>query len=181
MRLLCFLLAAIALRAQDAGVTTAWNARESLASLGSQIRRLTPVLEQFQVGEWVARGAPEAYQAQWKAALNEIGYMARTLEALSRQPERATLALEAFLRAQAVEAMVQSLGEGARRYQNPALADVLQGVLSESAPGRDQLRQYLVELTASKEEELRIADAEAQRCRGTLLRKQGASGTPQRK
>ncbi len=179
MRHLWILSAALALPAQNTGLTPAWSARESIASLSAQTQRLSPVLSGLRVAEWIEKGAPDAYRAQMKSAQDEIGYLARTLEALARQPDRMTLTLEAYLRLQAIEAMVHSLGEGARRYQNPALADALQGVLSESATGRDRLRQYLVELTSAKEEELRIADAEAQRCRGNLLRRQ--AGTPREK
>ena len=173
MRFLCLFFAALSLPAQQPpGVAPVWDVRQALTSLSGQTKRLQPVLAEFRVADWVSQGAPETYRAQWKAAQSEIGYFLRTLDALSAQPDRLTIALEAFLRMQALESMLESLNEGVRRYQNPALGDVLQSVLTETAPGRDKLREYLVELTATREQEFRIADQEAQRCRGTLLRQQ---------
>ena len=58
------------------------------------------------------------------------------------------------------------LVEGARKHQSPALADQMQTVISENSTNRDQLRQYMQDLAAQKEQEFKIADSEAQRCRG---------------
>ncbi len=163
-------LLALGLEAQNTGVSTAWDVRESLAALASQAGRLKPILDDFRVKDWIAGGAPETYLVQWKSAQDEIGHLRRTLSSLAAQPEKLTLTLEAFLRLEALEAMLGSLGEGVRKYQNPALGELLGGITAENAAGRDKLRAYLVELAAAKEEELRIADQEAQRCRSTLIR-----------
>ena len=61
-----------------------------------------------------------------------------------------------------------SLIEGVRKYQNPALADLLRGVMSENNASRQQLRQYLVDLAAIKEQEFKVMDQEAQRCREVI-------------
>ena len=71
---------------------------------------------------------------------------------------------------QAVEAQIGSLVEGVRRYQNPAVGDLLVGVLAANSENRDQLRQYITDLAQSKEQEFRVVDQEAQRCRGNLMR-----------
>ena len=57
-----------------------------------------------------------------------------------------------------------------RRYQNPALADLLNGLMGETVASRDRLRSYVVDLAAIKEQELAIMDQEAQRCRATISR-----------
>ena len=79
-----------------------------------------------------------------------------------------TLALETLFRLQAVESQVNSLVDGVRRYQNPAVGDLLVSVVSANSANRDQLRQYITDLAQTKEQEFKIVDKEAQRCRGSL-------------
>ena len=71
---------------------------------------------------------------------------------------------------QTVDSMMQSVIAGVRRYQNPAVADLLQGAMNEMMPYHQALQGYLVQLVGVKETELRIADEEAQRCRSELIR-----------
>lgn len=167
--------------AQQAGLPPEWEVRETLSALTTQAKRLQPILEQVNPQQWLDQGAPDAYIEQWKAVRNEIGYLERTAAEMSEQPERITLALEAFLRLQSVEEMMQSMMEGVRRYQNPALADLLQGVMNENADNSQNLRQYLVELVAAREAEFKIADKEAQRCRGELIRRPASASGSARK
>jgi uncharacterized membrane protein len=68
-----------------------------------------------------------------------------------------------------VETTLGSLTEGVRTYQNPALASIMQSVIAENSNNRDRLRQYLQDLATQKEEEFKVADREAQRCRAALL------------
>jgi hypothetical protein len=57
-----------------------------------------------------------------------------------------------------------------RRYQNPALADLLTGLVADSSGSRQQLRQYVMDLVSLKEQEYQVMDREAQRCRAFLSR-----------
>jgi hypothetical protein len=43
-------------------------------------------------------------------------------------------------------------------------------VMAANGSNRDQLRQYISDLSQTREQEFKIADSEAQRCRGMLLR-----------
>jgi hypothetical protein len=156
--------------AQTVGIAPEWETRKMLEALSSQVQRLQPLLEQLKPQDWVSRGAADTYVVQWKSAQAEIGYLVRTAGALAQQPERLPLALETFFRIEAVGNRLGSLANGVRRYQNPALADLLESVGAETMGYREKLRQYLVELAGTKEEELRVMDAEAQRCRGVLTR-----------
>jgi hypothetical protein len=76
---------------------------------------------------------------------------------------------------QALETSLNSLVDGVRKYQNPAVGDLLMGVLGENTSNRDKLRQYITDLAANKEQEFQIADKEAQRCRGMLNRQTPAA------
>ena len=74
--------------------------------------------------------------------------------------------------------MLDSLSEGVRRYQNPALAELIQGTISENLVHRARLRNYLSELVATKQDELRIANEEAQSCRVATMSRSAATKKP---
>ena len=161
---------ALTLPAHAQGVSAPWDISQTLTSLAEQSQRLLPILEQLTPDKWEAKGAPAAYTAQWRNARSEVGYLLSASESLKKQPEKLTLALETLFRLQAVEAQVNSLVEAVRRYQNPAVGDLLVGVVGANSSNRDQLRQYISDLAQTKEQEFQIVDQEAQRCRGTLVR-----------
>ena len=167
MKIAALLLAtaSFAVAQAPAGVTPAWELKKQLAALVEQARRLTPLIEQVKPAEWGAEG----YREQHKTALNQVEYLARSAGALTREPEKMSLALDAFLRFDSLEKTLDSLSEGVRRYQNPALADLIQSSLSENAVHRLRLQSYLVELVASKQDELRVANDEAQSCRSAAV------------
>lgn len=156
--------------AQNSGVQAEWDINKTLDSLSATAKRLQPILNQLTPQEWVSRGAPDTYVAQWKGAQAELGYVGDSAKALEKQPERLTLALDLYFRMQGLESRLNSLAEGVRNYQNPAVAELLFGVLSENTANRDKLRQYITDLAANKEQEFKIVDEEAQRCRGVLSR-----------
>ncbi len=161
---------AFAASAQNSGVQAEWDISKTIDSLSTTAKRLKPMLDQLMPEEWVKRGAPDAYVAQWKGAQAELGYLVDSAKSLQAQPERLTLALDTYFRMQALEMRLTSLVEGVRNYQNPAVGDLLFGVLAENSTNRDKLRQYITDLAATKEQEFRIVDQEAQRCRGVLSR-----------
>jgi hypothetical protein len=160
------------------GVSAPWDISQTLGSLTQQAERLNPLLNQLTPEQWVARGAPAVYTAQWHGAQSELGYLVGAAKAMQKQPEKLTLALETLFRLQAVESQINSLVEGVRRYQNPAVGDLLVSVLGANSANRDQLRQYVSDLAQTKEQEFQIVDQEAQRCRGTLMRQTPARTAP---
>src|ERR1700676_375154 len=167
---LFFLPTALLPPTQAQGVSAPWDISQTLSSLSEQTQRLTPVLDQLKPEQWEAKGAPAAYTSQWRNARSEVGYLLAAAQTLRKQPEKLTLALETLFRLQAVESQVNSLVDAVRRYQNPAVGDLLVSVVSANSANRDQLRQYVTDLAQSKEEEFQVVDREAQRCRGTLTR-----------
>ena len=155
---------------QQRGVVEEWDARTLLQNLKTQSQRLKPILDQLQPETWVSRGAPGEYVTQWKTAESELGYVQQLTDAMSKQPDRLLLALDTYFRLQTMDVMLGSLMEGIRKYQNPAVAELLQGIMNENSNNREHLREYLRDLANQKEQEFEIADREAQRCRGTLMR-----------
>jgi hypothetical protein len=173
-----FLSMVLSSPARAQGVSAPWDISQTLGSLAEQAERLTPLLEQLTPEQWEAKGAPAAYTAQWRNARSEVGYLLGAAQSLRKQPEKLTLALETLFRLQAVESQINSLVDGVRRYQNPAVGDLLVSVVSANSANRDQLRQYVTDLAQTKEQEFQIVDQEAQRCRGALMRQAPARSAP---
>lgn len=140
-----------------------WEVRRQLADLVSQTERLGPLVKKIEPAKWT--GAPEAYVAQQASILHQIQYISQVVTALARQPERMTLALDVYFRLQSLEGQVLSFTDGIRRYQNPAVADLLASLTNETAASRERLREYVKELVAMREQERDILEKEAQRCR----------------
>lgn len=153
----------------DPGVASEWDARKLIDALSQQAAHLKPIIDQVQPASWQAKGAPAAYIVQWNSTQAELRYLINSADAFARQPERLTLGLDTYFRMQAMESSLRSLIEGVRKYQNPALASIMQSVVAENSTNRDRLRQYLTDLAAQKEDEFQVADREAQRCRAALL------------
>jgi hypothetical protein len=153
----------------EPGVASEWDARKMIDALSTQAQHLKPVVDQVKPADWVSKGASESYVAQWNTVQAQLKYLISASEAFSRQPERMQLGLETYFRMEAVESRLGSLTEGVRKYQNPALAMIMQAVIAENSTNRDRLRQYLTDLATQKEEEYQVADREAQRCRASLL------------
>ncbi|MBI4875376.1 MAG: hypothetical protein HY822_12150 [Acidobacteria bacterium] len=165
---------------QPAGLPPEWEVRKMLAELSALAQRFQPILDQLNPRSWVAAGAPETYVTQVASTKKEVGYLVATGKALAERPEKLSLALETLFRMQAIEAFLRSLSEGVRRYQNPALADLLDGVMGETLGSRERLRQYVVELAAVKEDELAVMNQEAQRCRAAISRQPAPRQTDSR-
>jgi hypothetical protein len=164
--LLFFPLASISLWGQTApSVPAPWDVSKSVSELAAQVTKLKPVLAQLTPQAWVEQGAPTAYVAQWQSAQQELDYIDQTARALEQQPEKMTAALDLYFRLQGVEWRLQSLSEGARKYQSPAAGDVLAEAVGLHATKRDQLREYITDLATQNEQQLAVMDREAQRCR----------------
>jgi len=175
--LTCLVFACVVASAQSTpvgGVASEWDVRKLLESLDLQAQHVKPIIDQVKPQTWVAKGAPQAYVTQWTTAQAELKYLLASSESLSKEPERLTLALDTYFRMQALELTLASVTEGIRKYQNPALADLMQAVVSENGSNADKLRQYVQDLATQKEQEFQIADREAQRCRETLMKQPAA-------
>ena len=164
--------------AQDAGLPPEWEVRKQLDELLAQTKRFDPVLDQLQPETWVANGAPEAYVTQFKSLRDEVKYLSQVAATLSRQPEKMSAAFDAYQRMQLIESRLQSLAEGIRRYQNPAVADLLLGLVNETNGSRERLRQYVFELIVQREKERDVLEKEAQRCRANVSQKIATPAPP---
>lgn len=160
---------------QPGGVAAPWDVRGMLDVLQTDVQRLRPLLDQMNPDEWVRRGAPDSYVEQWKNLKTEMGYFQISAQSMAKHPEKLSLVLDTFFRLEHLQRQLGSLIEGVRKYHNPAVADAMQAFVDEGSRGRDQMRQYTLDLAKDKEHEYEVMDSEAQRCRAMISR-QPASG-----
>ncbi len=168
----------IGLFAQQAAVSPAGDIGKTLQAIPAHIAQLQPILEQMRPKEWLAKGAPETYLAQWDSSVSQAKSVAVSSKALAQHPENLPEALQLLFRLQSLDNSLGSLREGLKKYQNPELADLLSGVAAENTVNRDKLQQYAIELAAEKDQQFQVADREAQRCRGTLSRETPSTRRP---
>jgi hypothetical protein len=175
VRLIVFLCAAAAYaqapssKPPTAGLEPAWDIAVVLQEIGAHAGRLLPVLDQLDVPAWVAKGASDTYVAQLESSRQQTRAVADEAAALARNPEKLSGALQLFFRMEAVENMLNSLQEGARKYQSPRVAQSLAALFGEGGANRERLRGYIVNLAAEREQQFAVMDREAQRCRATLM------------
>ena len=186
MKVLALMLisAAAFAQQQSQGLRPEWDIGKAITEISDHAKRLIPMIEQIDPKPWIEKGAPYAYERQLESAKKQAQAVADSAQTLARAPAKLSAAIELTYRLQALESVMGSLADGMRRYHNPAMADLVMGVLTENGANRDQLQQYVVDLAIDKEAECAVADQEAQRCRGFLSRQTPATpsqGTSRKK
>jgi hypothetical protein len=172
-RISILLLCAAALGAQtpqQAGIPPVWDVRAMLQEVAAHAERLLPVLAQINAKEWVERGASETYADQLQSCQVQCKAVAELARDLGGQPEKLSAGLDLYFRLHALDMMLVSMQEGIRKYQNPAIADMLAAVAAEKSGQRQGFERFLIELAAQREQQIVLMDNEAQRCRGVLSR-----------
>jgi len=166
--LLVIVTAAGRAQQKPAGVAMDWDVRKQIIGIAQQVRELKLTLSSAKPDEWTKKGAPEAYARQLRATQTLIAYLITAADKVATNPDSMSAALETYFRMQDMTALASSLNEGARKYQSPELAEHLAQELAVTANNRDKLRQYILDLSTTKEQELQIMNEEAQRCRGVI-------------
>lgn len=161
---------------QPAGLETPWDVRTILTNLTQDTNELKPVLENLRPQEWYdKKGAPSTYILQWQTAGQELRDVVTTNQALAQKTESLSLALDDYFRMEALDVTMRSLSDGAQKYADRATADKLSSLLARNFTNRERLRDYLRDLALSTEQNFKIADEEAQRCRGMISREPAAA------
>jgi hypothetical protein len=151
------------------GLESAWTVRAILDELLKDNQKLEPLLAQMNPQEWFAKkGASEVYIQQWQTARTQLKEVIATSRLLSQKPENLSLALDDYFRLEALEVTSRSLLEAVSRYGDRFTADQLNGLIARNFSRRERFRDYLRDLTASSEQTFKLADEEAQRCRGII-------------
>ena len=140
-----------------------------LQEIGDHAGRLLPALNHLDPPNWVAKGASDTYVDQQESSRRQVLALIDEAKALSRNPEKLSGELQLFFRMEALETMLTSLQEGARKYQGPQVAQSLAALFGEGGANRERLRGYIINLASEREHQFEVMDREAQRCRGTLM------------
>jgi hypothetical protein len=164
------LFVAAAVRGQSPGLPAEWDVKHLMDDLVKEARSVTPLMQMTNPEHWNNPDAGKSYVGQWKSGQNLIQYFATSAEGLARQPERLPLALETYFRMESMESNLRSLADGIRKYYDPRIADQFQSIIVQNSNNREKLKQYLAELSTTKEQEFKVADSEAQHCRGVISR-----------
>ena len=153
----------------DAGVETPWDARKLLFELNSRNQQLKPLLESMDPQAWFdQKGAPSTYILQWHTAQDQLKYAEISVQKLGLETESIAACLDAYFRMEALESTERSLLEGVRKYGERTVAEQLEQLIARNFNDRERFRTYMVDLSVNKEHLCKIADQEAQRCRGMI-------------
>jgi hypothetical protein len=170
------------LQAQSAaGIAPAWDVRSMLEQLVEQTSRFKTTVDQLRISQWMEKGASDTYRRQQQVVQTEAGYLSTVSSRLATQPEKLSLVLDAYFRLQSIEGQTSSLAEGAARFEDQAAADALRALIIATSESRNKLRQYMMDLSVTKEQEFAVAEREAQRCQAELNRNPLAPPPPSAK
>jgi hypothetical protein len=153
----------------ESGLEQPGDVRTLLARILKDNEQMKPLLDALHPQEWYDRkGASSTYIRQWQMAQQQLQDVITSARQFSQKTEDLTLGLDTYFRIEALEVTARSLGEGARAYDSRANADKLQQLIVHNFNSRERLRDYLRELAINLQQNFKIADEEAQRCRAAL-------------
>jgi hypothetical protein len=138
------------------------------AKVSERSEHLTPMFEQVHISEWIAKGAPDTYNSQWNSLVQQNQAIETDMKDIAEHPERMQDVMHALFRVHRFDIDLNALLIAVRRYQNPALADIIESAAVSDQAGVEKLQQYALDLADVTEKQLSIEDEEAQRCRGSL-------------
>jgi hypothetical protein len=154
--------------AQPGGFETAWEIAPVFTEISQHAERLGAALDRIDAQAWVKKGASDTYAAQLESSRQQVRAMQIEAKALAANPDRLSAALVLLFRIQGVDSMMPSLEEAIRKYQSPRDAQSLAGLVAENGLNRDRIQNYIVNLASEREQDLKVMDEEAQRCRSAM-------------
>jgi elongation factor P--beta-lysine ligase len=163
------------------GLEAAWDIAPVLQEIGEHAGRLLPALDRIDARAWVEQGASETYAEQLQLCKEQAKTLAAAARDLARNPEQLASSIDLFIRLESLDVMLLSLQEGIRKYQAPADAQALAALEAQDSASRERFERYIVNLANAREQELKVMDREAQRCRGLVTAPSAAPSKPVRK
>lgn len=154
------------LKTAEAGLDEPGDVRSILAAIVNDNQDMESLVERLDPQAWYdKKGAPSAYVMQRQAAQRQLRDVLYSAKLLSQKTNDLTLALDTYFRIEALEVTARSLDQGALEYGNRADAGKLQNLIARDFGSRQRMRDYLRELASNLQQNFKIADEEAQRCR----------------
>ena len=163
------------------GLEADWNIAPVLREIAEHSGRLLPALDRIDARAWEEQGASETYAEQLQLCRDQTRMVADAARGLARNPEQLASSIDLFIRLQSLDVMLLSLQEGIRKYQSPADAQDLAALVAQNGASRERFQRYIVNLASAREQELKVMDREAQRCRGLATAPSASSCKPVRK
>ena len=180
----------------ESGLETPWDVRTIIAAINKDTQKLRPLLAQLKPQQWYDQnGAPSTYILQLQSAQQQINDVDVTTKMRAQKTEYLTLGMDVdaidtktrhkleheYFRLEALDISTRSLAEGARRYGPRGQADRLDALIAQNFSNRQRFRDYLKDLATSTQQNFKIADEEAQRCRAIISKEPPSSSKRLRK
>src|SRR5947209_5087618 len=163
--------AAQALQVPAVGLEAPWDVRKILTDLEKNTSELGPLLQQLNPQQWVnTKGAPSTFIIQWQTAQRQLMDVSVTAHQLAQKPENLSMSLDVYFRLEALDVTTRALNEGVQKYADRSAADKMNALIARNFDSRQRFRDYVRDLAASLDQNFKIADEEAQRCRDTISR-----------
>lgn len=167
---------------QPAGIENPWDVRTILTKLNADTSELKPLLDSLKPQQWYEqKGAPSTYILQWQTAERQLNDVSETSKLLAQKTESLSLALDDYFRLEALDVTAHSLEDGVHKYGDRATAERFSQLLARNFNNRERFRDYIRDLAVSTEQNFKIADEEAQRCRGMISKEPASSAKKLRK
>ena len=156
---------------EAAGLESPWTVQDILARLSKDNEQLGPVLNQLKPQQWYdQKGAPSTYILLLQTAQRQLNDLVVSSKLLAQKTDSMPQALDLYFRLEALDVTTRSLAEGAKKYADRVTAQRFSELLAHNFDNRERFRDYLKDLAASIDQNFKIADEEAQRCRGMIGR-----------
>lgn len=150
----------------EAGVESPQDVQAMVAAILKEDDRLKPILDSMNPQVWYEKkGAPSTYVIQWQTGQREVQDVDSAAQLFSRKADDLTGALDLYFRMEALETTARAIDEGAQRYADPSSAARLEQFVAKNFDMRQRFRDYIRDLATSVQQNYKIADEEAQRCR----------------
>jgi hypothetical protein len=162
------------------GLQAPWDIKQMLTVLNAQNQELKPLLDSMHPQQWIENGAPPAYATQYLDAQSRMDDVIRAVKNLSQQTNSISVAIDTYFRMEALEIVARSVDECVRKYGDRGMADHLSRLIAQEFTNRQKFREYLRDLSTQREQEFKIADEEAQRCRGMISKEPPPPSEPRR-
>lgn len=139
-----------------------------LRQLGEQSQTFLTTVGQLRVKDWVNNGASDSYVRQQGIVRDQAGYLKVVAGRLAEEPEKLSLVLDAYFRLQAMETYSIALADAAAKYQDGQASQQMRDLISRNSEAAGKLRQYMMDLSVTKEQEYSTVEKEAHRCQAML-------------
>ena len=143
------------------------EARQALEQLRAEVSNAGAALRQLEVSAWRGPGSSN-FLAVASSTRRQVTDIEPVLKRLVDQPIRLSAALQMYLALQHLEMNLNSLADGARRYQGPQAAAHLRNAANGLLDGRQKLGNYLLALVQFLERENTVTEQELESCRAQL-------------